>query len=182
MGAACAVIIPESGPPWVPAGMSGYNSPMAEQLDGGAAPWNLDAGRWQTLIRRAQSGADVLEDGAYARTEAHPQTGVAELAFYATALNKPPGWTYPFLEDVPGSRSRGAAVGRAWHEPETGFVQFDVEIVAAAQALAADYESGASDLDFVTYEQAVEQAVRGTPGDRAWLEREFGRLVAVAGL
>ena len=155
---------------------------MTDKPGGETPPWNLDADRWEALTRRAQSSADALEDGAYARAEAHPQTGAAELAFYATALNKPPGWAYPFLEDIPGTRTRGAAMGRAWYEAETGFVQFTVEIVAAAQALAADYESGASDLDFVTYEQAVEQAVRGTHADRAWLEREFARMVAVTGL
>lgn len=155
---------------------------MTEEAAEDAATWNLDPARWEALVRKAQSGPDVLEDGAYARAEAHPQTGAAELAFYATALNKPSGWAYPFLEDIPGSRTRGASVGRAWHEPETGFVQFGVELFAAAQALAADYESGASDLDFVTYEQAVEQAVRGTPADAAWLEREFGRLAAIARL
>ena len=102
--------------------------------------WTRPSGR--PLIRRTEAGIDVLEDGAYARVEAHPQTGEAELAFYATALNKPSGWAFPFLEDIPGSRTRGASVGRAWHEPETGFVQFGVELFAAAQALAADYESG----------------------------------------
>ncbi len=144
--------------------------------------WNLDAGQWETLTRRVQSGADVLEDGAAVRLEASPETWASELAFYATPLNKPDGWNYPFLEAVPGSRPLAAQIGRAWHEPETGFVQFEVALYAAAQALAADYESGASDLDFVTYEQAVEQAVRGTPADMVWLHGEFERLVRVAGL
>ena len=155
---------------------------MSQEVVEEAATWNLDPARWEALVRRAQAGADILEDGAYARVEVHPQTGAAEMAFYATALNKPSGWAYPFLEDIPGSRTRGASVGRAWHEPETGFVQFGVELFAAAQGLAADYESGASDLDFVTYEQAVEQAVRGTPADRLWLEREFARLAAIVQL
>jgi hypothetical protein len=145
----------------------------------GAPVWNLDAARWGTLVRRAR-GADALEDGAYVRAEAGA-SGAPELAFYATALNKPAGWNYPFLEAVPDADARGALVGRAWHQPETGFVQFEVSVIAAAQALAADYESGASDLDFVTYEQAVERAVRGTPQDLAWLHREFARLDALTG-
>jgi len=53
--------------------------------------------------------------------------------------------------------------------------------VAAAQELAADYESGASDLDWVTYEQAVARAVRGTAADAGWLYQEFGRLATLGG-
>ncbi len=147
----------------------GYNSRMSDETP----VWNLDAGQWEALARRAQSGPDTLEDGAYVRAEPNLEIGTAELTFYATPLNKPAGWNYPFLEAVPGSKGRGAQIGRAWHEAETGFVQFEVALNAAAQALAADYESGTSDLDFVTYEQAVEQAVRGTPADLAWLYGEF---------
>ena len=69
----------------------------------------------------------------------------------------------------------------AWHEPETGFVHFEVSIPAAAQSLRAAYESGTADLDYVAYEQAVDQAVRGTPGDETWLHREFARLLSLAG-
>ena len=144
--------------------------------------WNLDAAQWKALTEKTGVGEDALEDGAFARTDHRPDTEAAEIGFYATALNKPPGWNYPFLEAVPGSRQSGAFVGRAWHESETGFVQFEVAIFAAAQALAADYESGASDLDFVTYEQAVEEAMRGTPADLSWLHHEFGRLVSVTRL
>lgn len=144
-----------------------------------APVWNLDAGQWEALVRRARANADALEDGAYVRVDT--ETGGAELVFYATALNRPTGWAYPFLEAISGSRQPGASVGRAWHEAATGFVQFEVAVVAAAQALAADYESGASDLDWVTYEQAVEQAVRGTAADGRWLHQEFGRLAALAG-
>jgi len=143
--------------------------------------WNLDGAQWAALVGRA-SGADALEDGVLVRVEGVQETGAPELAFYATPLNKPAGWNYPFLEEVPGSRQRGALVGRAWHEAATGFAQFEVILLAAAQALAADYESGASDLDYVTYEQAVDQAVRGTPGDLKWLHEEFGRLVSVVRL
>lgn len=139
--------------------------------------WNLDAQQWNALLERAQSTADALEDGAYARVLPDPNTRTPDLWFYATATNAPPGWRFPFFENIPNAQAKGASVGRAWHEVETGFVQFDVEIPAAAQALSADYESGVSDLDYVTYEQAMEQAVRGTPADLAWLIGEFTRLV-----
>jgi hypothetical protein len=153
---------------------------MEENDMGNEAPvWNLDAGQWEALVRRARATADALEDGAYVRVDT--DTGEAELVFYATALNKPAGWAYPFLEAIASIRPLGASVGRAWHEGATGFVQFEVAVVAAAQALAADYESGASDLDWVTYEQAVARAVRGTAAEGAWLHREFGRLAALAG-
>ena len=152
---------------------------MAENDSEAEAPvWNLDAGQWESLVQRARARGDALEDGAYARVDTG--TGTSELVFYATALNKPSGWAYPFLEAVVGSQRLGASVGRAWHEAETGFVQFEVTVVAAAQELAADYESGASDLDWVTYEQAVAQAVRGTAADATWLYREFGRLATLA--
>jgi len=144
-----------------------------------APVWNLDAGQWEALVRRAQAMGDALDDGAYVRVDT--ETGAAELVFYATALNRPAGWAFPFLEAVAGSRRLGASVGRAWHEAETGFVQFEVALVAAAQELAADYESGASDLDWVTYEQAVVRAVRGTAADAEWLYQEFGRLATLAG-
>ncbi len=150
---------------------------MADQLE--TPVWNLNTSQWEALLRQAQSRLDVLEDGASVRVEKSRETDQAELVFFATALNKPFGWTYPFLEAIPRSQVRGASIGRAWHEAETGFVQFEVALLAAAQELAADYESGASDLDFVTYEQAVEQAVRGTPTDLAWLHQEFGRLAVL---
>ena len=153
---------------------------MAENNSEDKAPvWNLDNGQWESLVRRAQASADALEDGAYVRVDT--QTGEPEMVFYATALNRPAGWAYPFLEAISGSRQLGASVGRAWHEGATGFVQFEVAVVAAAQELAADYESGASDLDWVTYEQAVAQAVRGTAADAAWLYQEFGRLATLGG-
>ena len=141
--------------------------------------WNLDGRQWEALAERARGSTDALEDGAYVRVEANPDSGQTEMEFYATALNRPEGWRYPFLEPIPGVGTRGALVGRAWHEAETGFVQFLVTVTAAAQALSADYESGVSDLDYVAYEQAVEQAVRGTPADLDWLHREFGRLVSL---
>lgn len=144
--------------------------------------WNLDAVQWDALTQQAATQTDALEDGAFARPAPRPDSAAVEIGLYATALNKPENWPYPFLEAVPVSRQFGAYVGRAWHESETGFVQFEVALPAAAQALAADYESGASDLDFVTYEQAVEQAMQGTPADLAWLHREFGRLLSVTRL
>jgi len=161
-------------------GARGYNSGMGKNEGADETPvWNMDAGQWEALARRAKAGADALEDGAHVRV--NTDTGGAELVFYATALNKPAGWAYPFLEAIPGVGRLGASVGRAWHEAATGFVQFEVSVVAAAQALAADYESGASDLDWVTYEQAVERAVRGTAAEQTWLWGEFGRLVRLAG-
>ena len=151
---------------------------MAEQsAEQAEAPvWNLDAAQWEAIGRRAQTSPNALEDGAFVQAEQNSDTGPHELVFFASALNKPSGWNYPFLEPVPRSRTLGASVGRAWRDPETGRVQFEVALLAAAQAIAADYESGASDLDFVTYEQAAESAVRGTPADLAWLHQEFGRL------
>ena len=141
--------------------------------------WNLNAGQWEAVVRRAQTGPDALADGAFVRTESGNATESAELVFFATALNKPLGWGYPFLEDIPASRTRGALIGRAWRDA-SGAVEFEVMLPAAAQTIAADYESGASDLDFVTYEQAALQAVRGTPSDLAWLHSEFGRLAVLS--
>ena len=147
---------------------------MADQLE--TPIWNLDTAQWDAILRQASGNVDALEDGAVVRVETSRENDPAELVFFATALNKPFGWAYPFLEPIPRSRARGASVGRAWQDADTGFVHFEVALLAAAQELAADYESGASDLDFVTYEQAAEQAVRGTPADLAWLHQEFGRL------
>ncbi len=142
--------------------------------------WNVSGAEWAALTARAGAKSDVLEDGAFVRAEAALE--VPCLVFYATPLNKPDGWAYPFLEDIANVRTRGAEIGRAWHMADTGFVQFEVTLIAAAQELAADYESGASDLDWVTYEQAVAAAVQGTPADAVWLRREFARLVRVANL
>lgn len=156
---------------------------MAVKNDGeGPLVWNISDAQWTALVRQVNSSADMLDDGAYVRVEAGQESETAEMSFYATALNRPAGFAYPFLEAVPGSRALGASVGRAWYEAATGFVQFEVTLYAAAQALAAEYESGTSDLDFVTYEQAVEQAVRGTSADAAWLYREFARLMNVVRL
>ena len=147
--------------------------------------WSLSAPQWEAVVRRAQAGPDSLADGAFVRGEAsadteQTDTEQTELIFFATALNKPLGWGYPFLEDIPQARTRGAVIGRAWRDGDTERVAFEVTLPAAAQALAADYESGTSDLDFVAYEQAVEQAVRGTPNDLAWLHGEFGRLAVLS--
>ena len=142
--------------------------------------------QWDAVVRQASAGTDTLADGAFVRLETNEQSGQTELLLFATTLNKPLGWGYPFLEDIPQSknlpqgRTRGALIGRVWHDALTGQVQFEVVLPAAAQAIAADYESGASDLDFVTYEQAVEAAVRGTPSDLAWLHGEFGHLAVLS--
>ncbi len=140
--------------------------------------WSLDAAQWEAIRRQASSGPDCLRDGAWVRANMDAD-GQAELLFYAGATNKPLGWAYPFLEDVPQSKARAALIGMARYEADAGRVAFEVVLPAAAAALAADYESGASDLDFVTYEQAVESAVRGTPADLDWLHREFGRLAVL---
>ena len=147
---------------------------MADQ----SAVWNLTEVQWAAACERARR--DALDDGAYVRMNPDPTSGRPSLDFYATALNAPPAWHYPFLEPIPESDRRGAYVGRAWHEAETGFVQFEVTVLAAAQSLRADYESGTADLDYVAYEQAVDQVVRGTPADEAWLRDEFARLLSLA--
>ncbi len=151
---------------------------MADAEDG--PNWNLSGPQWEAIVRRAQAGPETLADGAFVRAEPDGEAGQTEVIFFATARNKPLGWGYPFLEDIPQSRTRGALVGRAWRDADAGRVEFEVMLPAAAQALAADYESGASDLDFVAYEQAVDQAVRGTPRDLAWLHSEFGRLAVLS--
>ena len=138
--------------------------------------WNLDDAQWNAILERAASLPAALADGAFVGFDSNTDPNSRELVFFATALNKPSGWAYPFLESFPRSKERGASIGRVWRDPDTGLVQFEVSLLAAAQELAADYESGASDLDFVTYEQAVEQAVRGTSNDLVWLHQEFGRL------
>ncbi len=143
-------------------------------MDDELTVWNLTEVQWAAACERAQR--DALDDGAYVRAVPDSATGRLSLDFYATPLNAPPGWPYPFLEAIPDTRRQGAYIGRAWHEWETGFVQFTVTLLAAAQALSAAYESGTEDLDYVAYEQAVDQAVRGTPADVAWLHREFARL------
>ncbi len=137
-----------------------------------ASTWNLPEADWDALAAYVHSHPDALEDGATVRFDA--DTG--DLLFYASAFCKPAGWRYPFLEPVPGTSQHGAFVGRAFHDPSTGFVHFEVIVYAAAQALRADYESDVSDLDYVTYEQAVEEAVRGGPADEDWLHAEFARL------
>ena len=140
--------------------------------------WNLTEAQWADACERARR--DALDDGAYVRAVPDSSTGRSGLDFYATSLNAPPGWSYPFLEPIPDTGRLGATVGYAWHEPETGFVQFEVTVPAAAQSLRAAYESGTADLDYVAYEQAVDQAVRGTPADAAWLHHEFARLLSLA--
>lgn len=151
---------------------------MTEPLE--TPNWHLSAPQWDAAVSRAQTRPDTLADGAFVRAEFGNGTKQADLIFFATTRNKPLGWGYPFLEDIPQTRTRGALVGRAWRDANTGQVAFEVTLAAAAQSLAADYESGASDFDFVTYEQAVEQAVRGAPSDLAWLHTEFGRLAVLS--
>lgn len=137
--------------------------------------WNLTSDQWRRLVERCRATNDALEDGAYVRHDADAD----ELHFFATPFSKPADWRHPFLEPIPEVRRSGAFIGRAWHDNKTGFVDFEVILYAAAQALRADYESDVSDLDYVTYEQAVEQAVQGTEADLAWMRQEFGRLANV---
>ena len=144
--------------------------------------WNLTPAQWAALTTRVGATNDALEDGALARAVTDEGTDAPELHFYATPLNKPADWRYAFLEPVPDGGLTGAFVGRAWHEVATGFVQFEVFLPAAAQALQADYESGVADLDYVAYEQAVEQAVRGTDKEAVWLTHEFARLARLGGV
>lgn len=151
---------------------------MSEPLE--TPNWSLSAPQWNAVVRRAQDGPDTLADGAFVRGEASADTEQTDLLFFATTRNKPLAWGYPFLEDIPQTQTRGALVGRAWRDRNTEIVAFEVTLPAAAQAIAADYESGASDLDFVAYEQAVDHAVRGTPNDLAWLHGEFGRLAVLS--
>lgn len=144
--------------------------------------WNLTPEQWGALTARVRGTGDALEDGALARAATEETADAPELHFYATPLNKPADWRLPFLEPVPDGGRLGAFVGRAWHEAATGFVQFEVFLPAAAQALQADYESGVADLDYVAYEQAVDRAVRGTDKEAAWVTDEFARLMAVSGM
>jgi hypothetical protein len=139
----------------------------------------LTEAEWARLVERAKANVDVLEDGAYVRAEA--AEGGVELQFFASSLNKPTGWRYGFTESVNGSKRLAAYVGRAWHHTDTGFVEFEVRVLAAAQSLVADYEGGAGDFDDATFELEVERAMHGTPADREWLMREFARLTKVSG-
>ena len=145
---------------------------MGDQANG----WNLTEAEWDNLVKRAGSTLDILEDGAYVRLAKTSEEGGAELRFYASSLNRPDGWRYGFPESLPRVARPLASIGRAWRDPGTGFVEFEVKIEAAAQSLVADYEGGAGDFDDFTIEAEVERALKGTPADRDWLVREFDRL------
>ena len=144
---------------------------MGDQANG----WNLTEDAWTVLVDRVSKSIDALEDGAYVRVARMSEGGV-ELRFYASSLNKPPGWRYGFTEALPRITRPVASIGRAWHHAATGFVEFEVRIEAAGQSLVADYEGGAGDFDDATFEQEVDSALKGTPADRGWLVREFDRL------
>ena len=145
---------------------------MGDQANG----WNLTEAEWDNLVKRARSTLDILEDGAYVRLAKTSEEGGAELRFYASSLNRPDGWRYGFPESLPRVARPLASIGRAWRDPGTGFVEFEVKIEAAAQSLVADYEGGAGDFDDFTIEAEVERALKGTSADRDWLVREFDRL------
>ena len=138
--------------------------------------WNIAGSQWERLTAAVRASRDALEDGAFALVERDAETNSDAVVFYATSLNKPAGWPYAFPESIPISRRPVASIGRAWFEPATGFVQFEVALYAAAQALAADYEGGAGDYDEVSYELALQQSVQGRPEDERWLKAEFARL------
>jgi len=144
---------------------------MSDEIKG----WNMSEAQWDRLVARAAGNTDALEDGAYVDTADANGEGTAIL-FYASALNKPPAWHYPFTETSRRGNRPVAYVGRAWRHEPTGYVEFEISLTAAAQALFADFEGGASDLDDLALEQAVESAVGGTPADREWLLREYSRL------
>ena len=145
---------------------------MGDQANG----WNLTEAEWVGLVEGAGRSLDILEDGAFVRARQSTDGGI-ELQFYASALNKPEGWKYAFNEQLPRIARPVASIGRAWHHAATGFVEFEVRIEAAGQSLVADYEGGAGDFDDATFEQEVDRALKGTPGDRGWLVREFDRLM-----
>ena len=148
---------------------------MGDQVNG----WNLTEAEWKALVDAAGKSLDVLEDGAFVRA-AQSAEGGTELRFYATALNKPEGWRHAFNEQIPRITRRVASIGRARHDVATGFVEFDVEVEAAAQALIADYEGGAGDFNDFAIEDEIDRALLGTPADRAWLIQEFDRLTKMA--
>jgi hypothetical protein len=139
---------------------------------------NLSATEWNALIEWTEKSVDRLEDGAIAAVDRydpeHP-----EIRIYASQLNKPAGWNYPFLDEQDGCDRAVETIGRAYRDDQAGLVRLEVVIPAAAQAIRADYESGTADLDYVAYEQAVERAVNGRPEDLDWLDAEYRRLLAL---
>jgi len=139
---------------------------------------NLSVAEWNALVDWTAQSIDRLEDGAIATVDLYdPQN--PEIQFYASALNKPKGWTYPFLSEHNGYKREVETIGRAYRDGLSGMVQLEVVIPAAAQAIKADYESGTADLDYVAYEQAVEKAIEGGPEDLKWLDSEYRRLLAL---
>ena len=139
---------------------------------------NLSVAEWNGLIEWTALSIDRLEDGAIATVDRYePQN--PEIRFYASGLNKPKGWTYPFLDEQRGCKRPVETVGRAFRNEATELVQLEVVIPAAAQAIRADYESGTADLDYVAYEQAVERAIEGKPEDMEWLDSEYRRLLSL---
>lgn len=137
---------------------------------------NLSPAEWESLVSWVTSTGDPLEDGAIAQLE--PDFGVTmSIVFYASSLNKPRGWRYPFLSMLPNQMRPVELVGRAWRDGTVDLVRLEVENSAAAQAIRADYESGVADMDYVAYEQAVEMVITGKPADAEWLDEEYRRLL-----
>jgi hypothetical protein len=135
----------------------------------------MDAESWDAIVSRVQATRDFLEDGAIARVSTDSQSQENEIHVYATELNKPRDWNYPFLEEIPHCTRHGALVGIVRFTGSSA--DAEVIIPAAAASLRADYESGANDMDYTEYERAVADAVRGDEADRTWLKREVARLV-----
>ena len=139
---------------------------------------NLSAADWNNLVDWTAQSIDRLEDGAIATVDLYdPQN--PEIRFYASALNKPKGWTYPFLDEQKGCKRPVETIGRAYRDNASEMVQLEVLIPAAAQAIKADYESGTADLDYVAYEQAVDRAIEGRSEDLLWLDAEYRRLLSL---
>lgn len=141
--------------------------------------WNISEGSWAAAVAYASEASDALEDGAYVRVGQTPDSASstsAELHFYASAINRPPAWHYPFTETIDDIDRAVAYIGRSWHHPETGFVEFEVQLPAAAAALLADFEGGVADFDEVALEQEIAVVMRGTQADMEWVKQEFERL------
>jgi hypothetical protein len=139
---------------------------------------NLSTTEWKDLLAWTEQSVDRLEDGAIAAVDRYDPEN-PEIRMYASALNKPVGWNYPFLDEQEGCDRAVETIGRAYRDSSAGLVRLEVVIPAAAQAIRADYESGTADLDYVAYEQAVDRAVNGRPEDLNWLDAEYRRLLAL---
>jgi hypothetical protein len=135
---------------------------------------SLSAEEWKSLLDWVGTTQDPLEDGAIARRSEDAEPAID---FYASAINKPKVWRYPFLEELPGYERPVEMVGRAWREDESDAIKMEAVNMAAAKAVTADYESGTEAMDDIEYERTVESALAGTPEDGEWLDGEYRRLL-----